>query len=164
MNIRFEPFTDKYLDEAREIYNYYIKNTTVTFHTEEISVEEMKYILYQDDDIYVTLAILDNDEFCGYAYIGPYKKRQAYRISGEVTLYLKPGYSGKGIGSIVLETLDAHARKNGIHSLIAVICGENTASIKLFAKNGYEQCGYLKEIGIKFGRMLDVVIMQKILK
>lgn len=164
MSIRIEPFTDNYLDAATEIYNYYIKNSTATFHTDEISNEGMRSILYHDDDRYITLGILDNNELCGYAYIAPYKKRQAYRISAEVTIYLKPGYNGKGIGSLVLEALDKHAKENEIHSLLAVICGENTASIRLFAKNGYERCGFMKEVGVKFGRMLDIVIMQKILK
>ncbi len=163
MNVHFEPMKDDYLQEAATIYNHYIENTTVTFHTEPLTAEEMKPILYQDDDLYITFGIFEGSDFCGYAYMAPYKKRQAYRISSEVTLYLDPRYSGRGIGSMALKLLEDHAKKQGIHSFLAVICAENTASIKLFSKNGYEKCAHFKEVGIKFGRMLDVVVLQKML-
>lgn len=161
--IRFQPMQDKYLPEAAAIYNYYIDNTTVTFHTEAQSGEDMKAILYQNDPLYVTYAILDGDTLCGYAYMAPYKKREAYRISSEVTIYLKNGYSGKGIGTKAIGLVEEHALKQGIHSLLAVICAENEASLALFLKAGYVKCAHMKEVGMKFGRMLDVVIMQKML-
>lgn len=162
MNIHFEPFEDEYLKKAAEIYNHYIKNTTVTFHTEALTPDEMKTVLYQDDPMYMTLGIFDGHELCGYAYMAPYKKRQAYRISSEVTLYLDPCYTGKGIGSRVLELFERHAGEHGIHTLLAVVCAENTASIKLFTSNGYEKCAHFREVGEKFGRMLDIVVLQKI--
>lgn len=138
MNIQFIAMRDEYLQKAADLYNYYIQNTTATFHTELLSQEEMKPILYHDDPLYVTWAILDGNEFCGYAYIAAYKKkRQAYRVSSEVVLYLKPDYAGKGIGSKVLRLLEEHARQKGIHTLLAVICAENEASVGLFTKNGY---------------------------
>lgn len=163
MNICFKPMKDENLQNAANIYNYYVENTTVTFHTEPLSAQEMKSILYQDDPIYISFGIFDGDEFCGYAYMAPYKKRQAYRISSEVTLYLDPKLTGKGVGTMVLKLLEDHAREQGIHSFLAVICAENTSSIKLFLKNGYEKCAHFKEVGIKFDRMLDIVVLQKIL-
>ncbi|MCX7772608.1 MAG: GNAT family N-acetyltransferase [Clostridia bacterium] len=163
MSIRFVPMVDEYLEKAAEVYNYYIANTTVTFHTEQLTAEEMKPILYQDDPLYVCFAIFDDDAFCGYAYMAPYKKRQAYRISSEVTLYLCQEKTGKGIGTQALKLLEEHARKNGIHSFLAVICAENNQSIGLFNKNGYEKCAHFKEVGMKFDRMLDIVVMQKII-
>ncbi len=164
MNIVLKPLEKKHLEEATELYNYFVTNTTVTFHTEVFTPEEMATLLFQEEsDIYTTLAVLDNEDFCGYAFLAPYKKRQAYRITAEISIYLKPEYTGKGIGKIVLEKMEQHAINNGIHSLIATICGENVASIKLFERNGYIICGALKEVGIKFGRSLDIVIMQKIL-
>jgi len=161
--IRFVPMQDCFLSEAAEIYNDYIANTTITFHTQPLSKEDMRAILFRNDPMYITYAILDGNSLCGYAYMAPYKEREAYRISSEVTIYLKPGYERKGIGSKALELLESHARKCGIHSFLAVICAENEASIGLFKKNGYFQCALFKEVGIKFGRLLDVVVMQKIL-
>ncbi len=163
MSIHFKSFTDAYLHKAAEIYNYYVSHTTVTFHTERVTPEEMKEILYQEDPSYITLGIFDGGELCGYAYMAPYKKRQAYRISSEVTVYLSPQAAGKGIGAQVLKRFEAHAKSHGIHSFLAVICAENEASLRLFSKCGYEKCAHLKEVGMKFNRLLDIVIMQKIL-
>ena len=163
MDIRFSPMKDDYLQKASEIYNHHIIDTTVTFHTEPLTTEDMKEILYQDDSLYISFAILDGDQLCGYAYMAPYKKRQAYRISSEVTIYLDQAYTGKGIGTSALKHLEKHARGNGIHSFLSVICAENADSIKLFSKNGYEKCAHFREVGTKFGRMLDIVVMQKIL-
>lgn len=162
-NIHIVEMTENYLDQAAAIYNYYVENTTVTFHMERIDANDMREMLFQGDPLYVSFAILDGETLCGYAYMAPYKKREAYRISSEVTIYLKPEYAGKGIGSKVLAYLDKHAVQNGIHSFLAVICAENDTSVKLFGKNGYEKCAHLKEVGMKFGRMLDVVILQKLL-
>lgn len=162
-DIHFEIMRDEFLEQAADIYNYYVEATTVTFHTEKLGSEEMKAILYQDDPIYISYAILDDGKLCGYAYMAPYKKRQAYRISSEVTIYLKPEYAGKGIGGQALVLLEKKALECGIHSFLAVICAENRASIRLFEKNGYQLCANFKEVGMKFGRMLDVVVMQKIL-
>lgn len=164
MNLKFCPITDDYLENAADIYNYYVHNTTVTFHTEELSGEEMKSVLCQDDPLYLSLGIFDGEVLCGYVYMAPYKKRQAYRISSEVTIYLRPDYSGKGIGAASLSLLEEQAKKKGIHSFLAVICAENEASIKLFTKYGYIKCAHLREVGVKFDRMLDVVIFQKILE
>lgn len=163
MSLQFVAMRDEYLQQAADIYNYYVSHTTVTFHTELLSAEQMKPIVYQDDPIYATFAILDEGELCGYAYTAPYKKRQAYRISAEVTLYLSPGHTGKGIGSQALRLLEKHAAGQGIRTLLAVICSENEASAALFAEHGYEQCAHFKEVGMKFGRILDVIVFQKIL-
>jgi phosphinothricin acetyltransferase len=78
-------------------------------------------------------------------------------------LYLRPEFSGKGIGSDVLVFLEKFAIGNGIRVLIASISGENSASIKLFTRAGYEKCAHYREVGEKFGRILDVVDYQKIL-
>ena len=85
-------------------------------------------------------------------------------ISAEITVYLKPGDTGKGIGTQAVRHIEAIAKTRAIHSLIAVICGENTQSIRLFEQNGYHQCARYREIGQKFGRMLDVCCYQKILR
>ncbi len=163
MNVEFVEMSDPFLNDAAEIYNHYVRNTTVTFHTEEMTGEEMKDILYQHDTLYVSYAILNDGKFVGYAYMAPYKKRQAYRVSSEVTLYIKPECCAKGIGSHALTLLEANAKKKGIRTLLAVVCSENAASIKLFLKNGYEKSAHLKEVGMKFNRLLDIVILQKIM-
>lgn len=163
MCIEIKPLEEIYLEQVATIYNYYIENTTVTYHTLSVTAEEMGSILFNGGKGCITLGIFDNDYLCGYAYSGPYNNRQAFCISAEVTIYIHKAYMGKGICSLALKALEQYAKDDGIRTLLGVICGENLASINFFLKNGYEKCAHLKEVGTKFGRILDLVIYQKFL-
>ncbi|HEX3047139.1 MAG TPA: GNAT family N-acetyltransferase [Bacillota bacterium] len=160
---RFEDMKPEYLEKVLEIYNYYILNSTATFHIQPLTVNEMTEIVFHDNPRYRTLVIFDGDDICGYGLLAPYRKREAYDGTAEITIYLKQEATGRGLGSLTIKHLEEIARGERIHTLIAVICGENQASIKLFEKNGYTQCANLREVGRKFGRLLDVVCHQKIL-
>ena len=161
--INFVEINESYLPKVREIYNYYIQNTTATFHIQPVTLDEMRRIVFYSDPRFKTYLIFDHDQLCGYCILARYKEREAYSITAGASLYLHPEFTGKGIGSEALKFLESLALQNGFHSLIGGICLENTASIKLFEKNGYTKCAHYKEIGKKFGRLLDIVNYQKIL-
>lgn len=161
---KLEPMSDRWLQEAVSVYNYYIRQTTATFHINEITAPEMADILYDGDPRFPAFAILEEEEFCGYCLLARFKKREAYDGTAEVTIYLKPGYEGRGIGSYAIGQIEETTLNYGFHTLLAVISGENTASIRLFTKMGYEGCGKLREVGLKFGRRLDIVYYQKLLQ
>jgi len=113
---------------------------------------------------YKSFLISLDDEPCGFCYYAQYKKRQAYDRTAEISLYLKPEYTGRGIGKEVLKHLEKVAKKNGISVLIGIISGDNENIIKLFEKCGYEKCAHYKQIGEKFNKILDVVSYQKIIQ
>jgi phosphinothricin acetyltransferase len=106
---------------------------------------------------------MDN-ECCGFCYFSQYKKRQAYDRTAEISLYLKPEYTGRGIGKDVLTYLENVAKQNGISVLIGIISGDNENSIKLFERTGYEKCAHFRQVGEKFNKILDVVSYQKIIR
>lgn len=161
--VKFVEINENYLPEVREIYNYYIQNSTATFHIQPVTLEEMRRIVFFNDTRFKAFVIFNNDQLCGYCILARFKAREAYSITAAATLYLHPDFTGKGIGSEALKFLESLARQNGFHSLIGGICGENAASIRLFEKNGYSKCAHYKEIGKKFGRFLDIVEFQKLL-
>ena len=117
--------------------------------------------LFVSSQKYPSFLIKDNDEIIGYCFLTQYKKRQAYDRSAELSIYLKPEFTGKGIGPVALNYLEVAAKNAGIHVLVGTLCGENYASIRLMEKSGYSKCAHLKNIGEKFGKILDVVIYQK---
>lgn len=162
-NISFEKMKDEYIPDIRDIYNYYIVNSTATFHTKELSAEGIRGIVYTGDPRFPSFALLDGESVCGYCILTQFKKREAYDSTAEVTVYLKPGYTGRGLGKRAICYLEDVARKNGFHVLLSVICGENVQSTGLFNKLGYSQCAHYREIGMKFGRLLDVICYQKII-
>lgn len=162
-NYQFEELSDSDLPKIQEIYNYYVLNSTATFHTVPLSLKEMKELVIFNNSIYKTFLIKDFNYVYGYVLLTQHKKREAYDRTAEISIYLDPSYVGKGIGSFSIKYIEEYARRFGVHVLIATISGENSKSIKLFEKNGFIKCAHYKEVGYKFGRLLDVVALQKIL-
>ena len=161
MNLEFRKLTEQDLTTVKEIYDWYIAHSTATFHTEPIRIAELKEFIHLDHPIYQSYLIYANQEVAGYCYFTYYKKRQAYDRTAEVTLYLKPEMHHKGIGRATLEYLESVARKSGLKNLLGIITGENSGSIALFQKCGYTQCAHFRNVGEKFGRVLDVMGYQK---
>lgn len=159
--IRFIKTKEEDLQKCKEIYTYYIENSTATFHIGDISDEDMHDILFCGVDGYESYVVHQEEEVIGYVLLAPFKKREAYRRTAEVTIYLKDNVTSKGLGTKSLEFIEEVAKKNNFKSLLSVVCGENIASIKLFEKNGYIKCGHMKNVGEKFGRVLDIVTLQK---
>jgi L-amino acid N-acyltransferase YncA len=161
--IAFEPIGQEHIGEVRDIYNDYVLNSTISFHTKELSMEEMRDSVLHPDPRFKSFVILQNDAICGYVLITRHKNKQAYDGSGEVTIYLKPECTGQGIDGLALDFIEEIAREQQFHTLVATVCVENGKSSSLFERKGYEPCAYYKEIGFKFGRRLDIRVFQKIL-
>lgn len=159
--VEFVPVTQGDIPEILEIFNYYIQNSTATFHSGRMSREELEGFLFISHPRYPSFLITEGGEIVGYCFLTQYKKRQAYDRTAELSIYLKPEYTGNGIGPIALEFLESAALSAGLHVLVATLCGENFPSIRLMEKGGYTRCAHMKHIGEKFGRILDVVIYQK---
>lgn len=162
-NYCFKEMKEDYLGEVLQIYTYYVLNTNATFHAHALTPEEMRKIVFFKNEKYKAFVICEKDSICGYVLITQHKHREAYDATAEVTIYLKPDLMGKGIGSMAIKHIEEFAKKQGIHVLVATICGENNASIKMFEKNGYFKCAHYKEVGQKFGQILDIVAYQKII-
>ena len=160
-NIRFLPAQEEDYLAIKEIYDYYILHSTATFHTEPITIKELKEFMYTDHPIYKTFLINVEETLAGYCYYSFYKKRQAYNRTAEITIYLKPEFTGKGIGKKSIHFLESEALKFGIRNFLAVITGNNTESLKLFEKMCYIKCAHFKNVGEKFNKILDVVAFQK---
>jgi L-amino acid N-acyltransferase YncA len=163
MKIQLTDIVDSDFDIVKEIYDYYILNSTATYHTERITIPELKEYILIGHPRYKSFMIKYNNSICGFCYISRFKERQAYDRTAEVTLYLKPGFTGRKIGNWVLNELEKKAKEAGICVLVGIIGGENEHSIRLFEKCGFEKCAHFKKVGEKFNRVLDMVAYQKIL-
>ena len=163
MKIQFFDIHESDFEFIKEVYDYYILTSTATYYTEKISVNELKDFILTGHKKYKSYLIKANNAYCGFCYLSQYKKRQAYDRTAEISLYLKPEFTGQGIGRTVLKHLEKVARKNGICVLLAIISGDNESSVQLFEKSGYEKCAHFKQVGEKFNKILDVVSYQKII-
>jgi phosphinothricin acetyltransferase len=162
-NVIFKEVKDENLTEILKIYTYYVKNTTATFHTNPLSLADMKRIVILENDRYKTFVICENESICGYVILTQYNKREAFDDTAEVTIYLNPDFVGKGVGSFAAEFIEEYAKKKDFHVLVALITGDNLKSITLFERSGYFKCAHYKEVGKKFGQLLDLVVYQKII-
>ncbi len=160
-NIEFRPLSHSDLTEVKLIYDYYIQNSTATFHTEPVGIDELASVIPIAHPRYSSFLIYCNNRLAGYCYSTYYKNRQAYNRTAEVTVYLKPEFLGMGIGTKALKVMEEELPKAGVYVLLGVITGDNHESIALFSKMGYTQCANFKRVGEKFGRILDVVVYQK---
>lgn len=163
MIIEYFELKEEDLLVVKEIYDYYVLNSTATFHKEKVTIQELKDSIPICHNKYKSFIIKYNQSVCGFCYISQYKKRQAYDRTAEITIYLKPEFFRKGIGVQTIKMLENNSFKNGIKVLIGIISEENNSSIKLFEKCGFEKCGHYKQVGEKFNKILDVVAYQKVL-
>jgi phosphinothricin acetyltransferase len=163
ISIQYLELRESDLQVVKEIYDFYVINSTATFHKEKVTLQELKDSIPIGHQKYKSFIIKYNQSVCGFCYISQYKKREAYDRTAEITIYLKPEFFGKGIGVHTIKMLESNSFKNGIKVLIGIISEENSASIKLFEKCCYEKCGHYKQVGEKFNRILDVVAYQKVL-
>ncbi|MBK5211815.1 MAG: N-acetyltransferase [Coriobacteriia bacterium] len=161
--IQFAELATEHLPVVLDIYNHYVLHTTATFHSHVLSMNEMKDLVIFESPVYKTFVIFQDESLCGYVLLTQFKKREAYDGTAEVTIYLKSDFTGKGIGNLALDFIESYASTKELHVLLATICGENAASVKLFEKCGYTRCARYKEVGKKFGKSLDVVVYQKII-
>ncbi|KJS21461.1 MAG: hypothetical protein VR72_10645 [Clostridiaceae bacterium BRH_c20a] len=162
MLIRKAHFKD--LPAINEIYNHAILNLTATFDEEIRKFEErQEWFETHHDPRYPLVVAEDNGEVVGWGSISPFRPRAAYRFSGETSIYVRNDKYGHGIGTLLLQELIILAKENKLHALLGIIVDDNQSSIKLHCKFGFQKVGYLKEVGFKFGRWLDIIIMQKML-
>ena len=152
----------KDLGAITEIYNEAILQTVATFDTQPKTVEDQKPWFTDHDAKHPILVAIQDGQIVGWASLSKWSDRCAYSGTAEVSLYVKKDHQGKGIGRKLLKTLVAKGEKTGLHTVIARITEDNEASLKLFKSEGFEIVGVMREVGRKFGKLLDVNVMQKI--
>jgi L-amino acid N-acyltransferase YncA len=145
-----------------EIYGYYVTETVVTFDLEAPSVSDWEGRLCAADGAgYPVLVGCEDGQVIGYALLGAWKSRPAYRYTAEDSIYLDPGFTGAGRGRALLECLLDEARHAGICQVIAAIADAGVeASVALHRALGFRAIGRMKQVGFKYGRWVDVDLLQ----
>jgi phosphinothricin acetyltransferase len=154
------------LQAITAIYGHHVLHGTASFETEPPAVEEMtrRYHDVVGRGLPYSVAEIDG-RVVGFAYAGLYRPRPAYRFTVEDSVYIDPECVGKGIGRRLLSEILRASSEAGCKQMIAIIGDSaNSASIRLHASAGFAHVGVLREVGMKFGRWLDTVIMQRSLR
>jgi L-amino acid N-acyltransferase YncA len=145
------------------IYQHYVRTHTSTFEIDPPDLVEMTARLQRIRDAGSPYLVAEEaGQVLGYGYAGPYRPRAAYRHTVENSVYLHSDHVGRGIGGRLLATLIEQCTQAGYREMIAVIGdSQNHASIGLHVKAGFVHVGTLRNVGFKFERWLDTVLMQK---
>jgi phosphinothricin acetyltransferase len=150
-------------DAARiaEIYNHYVLHSTATFDTEPKTVGERLAWLSEHDDGHPVLVGLLGAEVVAWGALSKWGTRAAYRHTVEISVYVDTDYTSRGIGPALSEALIEEARHAGHHAIIGQIVADNEVSLRTSVNLGFERIGVLREVGRKFDRWLDVVLMER---
>jgi len=154
---------EKDFPEIQRIYAPYVMNATVSLEETPPSIEEIKARWRQSLDKKLPYLVAKIDgKVVGYAYAFLYRARTGYRFTVEESVYVADGFKGAGIGHKLLSALITLCREQGYKQMIAVIAGtDNVASIKFHESLGFTHAGTLKNVGFKFGKWVNTVLMQK---
>lgn len=149
-------------EAVRTIYNREVAGST-TFDLVPRSLEVQQAWLQAHAGAHPAIVAVDGHEVAGFGSLSPYRDRPAYATTVEDSVYVDEAWRGQGVGRILLAELVELAARHGFHSVIGRIVGDNQASIRLHEAIGFELVGVERQVGRKFGRWLDVVVMQRLL-
>nr|WP_202107130.1 GNAT family N-acetyltransferase [Agromyces seonyuensis] len=155
------------LPHVREIYNYYVANSTVTFDEDAMTLKEWKakFDRLAEAGYPFIVAESPTGQILGYALVAAWIPKRAARFTVENSIYLGPAAGGKGLGRALLTELVERSKAAGLREMIAVIADQGAdASIALHKKLGFVEVGRMGRVGYKFGRWLGTVSLQKTLK
>jgi L-amino acid N-acyltransferase YncA len=150
-------------DAVRAIYNREVLESTVTFDMVPRTVEEQRDWIDEHSGAHPALVALDDNTVVGFGSLSPYRSRPAYAPTVEDSVYVHHDHRGRGYGRLLLEELVRRGADHGFHTVIARIVGDHEASIALHVRCAFEHAGTEREVGRKFNRWLDVVLMQRML-
>ena len=161
MNIR--PATDADIPEIQAIYAYHVLHGSGTFEEVPPSVEEVRARFAAITSRgWPALVSADATGVLGYAYFSQLRDRSAYRYCAEDSIYVRDDVRGQGVGKALVARLLHEAEAAGFRQMIAIIGdSENIGSIGVHASLGFKQVGVLRASGLKFGRWVDTVYMQR---
>lgn len=146
------------------LYGYWVLHGTGTFEAVPPTLEDMANRIAAIDRSGMPWLIAEdaNGAFAGYAYASPFRPRTGYRWSVEDSVYVAPERHGKGVGRQLLNALIPRVEATGVRQMLAVIGDSaNMGSIALHRAAGFQDKGVFKHVGWKFGRWLDIVLMQR---
>lgn len=154
-------------EDAAQIARYWnpqIRDTAVTFASELKSPEELaQTITARHEAGRGFLVAAEGDKILGHATYFPFRGGSGYARTMEHTVILDPDHTGQGIGQMLMLRLQDHARAAGIHAMIASVSSENPRAVAFHERIGFRHVATLPEVGRKFGRWMDMVVLQKLL-
>jgi phosphinothricin acetyltransferase len=146
------------------IYNQAVACSTATFDTLPESAEQRAEWLADHTAPQHPVLVAERDgRVVGWASLSRYSTRCAYDATVEASAYIDENETGRGLGTALSEAVLEAGRAGGVHAVVSRVCTENAPSLAMARKLGFFEIGVMREVGVKFGRSLDVMWLEKIL-
>ena len=161
------PATEADLPSIREIYNHYVLNSSVTFDDKPQTLAALRKKFATATKLRMPYLVAESPrgELLGIAWVYPWQGNTANRRTAELSIYLGPAATGKGLGKVLLERLLTDSKDAGIKEVIVIIADQGAdASIQLHKNLGFRETGRMGKVGFKYDRWLGTVTLQKRLK
>lgn len=141
-----------------EIYNYEVEHGIATFDLQPKSMEQRtEWFEAHNAGNHPLLVAEVEGQVAGYASLSSYREKEAYKSTVELSVYVSPNYRRQGVATSLMESILKMAKEDSsIHTVVSVITGGNEASIRLHERFDFIFCGRIKEVGVKFGKYLDI--------
>lgn len=149
---------EKDMPELLDIYNYEVEHGLATFDLNPKTMEE-RLVWFREHNVgnHPLIVAEEDGKAVGYASLSSYRPKEAYAATVELSVYIDRVYRRRGIaGELADAILEIAKKRDDIHTVISVITGGNEASIRLHERLGFIHCGTIREVGVKFGKMLDI--------
>jgi len=143
------------------IFNYYIENSFAAYPENPVPLEFFGHLLEAGKNYPTVIARTPEGEVAGFGLLRSHNPMPAFRHTAEITYFIRPGETGKGLGSNMLDYLLAGAKKQGIATILASISSLNEGSIRFHERHGFVECGRFLKVAEKKGMVFDTVWMQK---
>ena len=148
----------KDIEELLEIYNYEVLNGLSTLDINPRTAEQWTQ-WFENHNIknHPLIVSVENGAVTGYASLSSYRAKEAYESTVELSIYIHPEHRGKGVGTALMSKIITMAKEDPtVHTVVSVITSGNAASERLHDKFGFIFSGKIKEVGVKFGKYLDI--------
>lgn len=142
------------------ILNHYAQNTTADFSDRPHTLADIRNLVATDERLPKYVAVAEG-EVIGFAVAYPFRAEATFADTVKFTYWLKPSFTGKGIGTLLCRQLESECWQNGFRNVLVNISSENSGSIHFHERRGYTHCGRFKGVATKLGKTFDVVWLQK---
>ena len=161
MDYKFNPLGETDRTAVIDIFNYFVENTFASYWEEKVGYELFDRFLLMTSSYPAITVKTSSGETIGFAFLRAFHPADSFHHTAEITYFILPDHTGRGLGSQILDYLTEKAVNRGIKYLLASISSLNDQSISFHKKHGFVECGRFKKIGHKKGSDFDVVWMQK---
>jgi len=161
MGYSLEPMMDKDRKPVIDIFNHYVRNSFEAYPETPVGYEFFDRFMEMSKGYPALVAKSETGDVVGFAFLHPHRPISSFKRTAEITYFILPEHTRKGLGRTMLDHLVEQARPMGVDNLLAHVSSLNEDSLQFHRKCGFRECGKFREIGRKFGKSFDVVWMQK---